>query len=148
MLNKMWDDIITFHNKFKIPPAELPTLDVAEGLMDFRVEFMQEEMNEFIDAVQIGDRVKAFDALLDLVYVAMGTAYICRFPWVQGWDAVHAANMLKRRVEHHSESKRGSKYDVVKPEGWVAPDRELELILELYEIQIRKSKLKFEEPIP
>lgn len=144
----MWSDIVTFHNKFEIPQAKTPTLNVAEGLMDFRVKFMKEELDEFVEALLVNDRVQAFDALLDLVYVAMGTAYICRFPWERGWQIVQEANVTKQRVKCAEDSKRGSKYDVVKPEGWVAPDRELELILELYEIQIRKSELKFEEPIP
>ena len=147
MANQMWDDIVYFHNKFKIPQSDVPSLKLDGDLMAFRTKFLEEEFREFVEAVNDNDRVKAFDALLDLVYVAMGTAYVCRFPWIQGWDTVQSANITKVRASHASESKRGSGFDVVKPEGWVAPDRELELILELYELQIKKSRLKLEETL-
>ena len=139
-MNQMWDDIVYFHNKFKIPQSDLPSVELDGELMEFRIKFLQEEFDEFVDAVEIGDRVKAFDALIDLVYVAMGTAYVCRFPWLLGWDVVQAANIAKTRVEHASESKRGSGYDVVKPEGWISPDRELGLIVDLYEAQLKRSQ--------
>lgn len=40
----------------------------------------------------------------------------------EAWDRVHRANMAKVRAERASDSKRGSSFDVVKPEGWQAPD--------------------------
>lgn len=141
MADKMWDDIVAFHNKFKLPQSELPSVALPDGLMEFRVKFLREELNEFVEAVDSNDTVKAFDALLDLVYVAMGTAYICRMPWVSGWEVVQAANMTKIRVAHAAESKRGSSYDVVKPVGWVAPDHELQCIIEIIEQRLKRSKL-------
>lgn len=140
-MDKMWDDIVHFHNKFNIPRSEFPSVELIDGLMEFRVRFLKEELEELIEAVNLGDRVKAFDALIDLVYVAMGTAYICNFPWKEGWFIVQSANLTKRAVRNESESKRGSRYDIIKPEGWVSPDRELSAIIELYEQRLRRSRI-------
>lgn len=114
-------DIKDFHEKFgndyKGKPRQLP-LD----LQDFRNRFLFEELNEYIEAVEDGDLAKQFDALVDLVYVAMGTAYLQGFPFNAGWMLVHAANMKKVRAVTEADSKRASTYDVVKPKDWVAPD--------------------------
>lgn len=91
--------------------------------MAFRIKFLEEELQEFKDAYAEGDHAGMFDALLDLVYVAHGTAHLQGYPWVQGWALVQAANMAKVRAQPDgSNSKRGSGWDVVKPEGWTAPD--------------------------
>ena len=57
------------------------------------------------------------DALVDLVYVALGTGVMMGLPWQQLWDDVHRANMGKVR----GVGKRGHAVDLVKPEGWVGP---------------------------
>lgn len=110
-----------FHIKYQLeysgPPRELP-----EDLQLFRVKFLAEELGEYIEAIQEKNLEKQFDALIDLVYVAVGTAYLQGFPFNKGFELVQAANMLKIRVNRESDSKRGSVYDVVKPEGWTAPD--------------------------
>lgn len=144
-MDKMWSDIVAFHNKFKVPQSEAPSIELVDGLLDFRLGFMREELDEFVEAVELNDHVKAFDALIDLVYVAMGTAYVCQFPWQDGWDVVHAANLTKRRVEHASESKRGSSYDIVKPEGWISPELELSAILTLHARRLKRSQLIVKE---
>lgn len=138
----MWDDIVRFHDTFGIPQAEIPDVMHDPEIMVFRLKFLHEELHEFETAVAEGNRVDAFDALLDLVYVAMGTAYICNFPWEDGWEHVQEANMLKRRVETSDESKRRSKYDVVKPDGWVAPNQALHAHLLFKEFEIRMAKFK------
>jgi len=58
------------------------------------------------------------DALADLVYVALGTAYKMGLPFDSIWQAVQAANM--RKVA--GPTKRGNKVDACKPEGWVGPE--------------------------
>ncbi len=64
---------------------------------------------------------KKFDALIDLVYVALGTAYLHGFPFDLGWRRVHEANMKKVRATNAAQSARNSTHDVVKPPGWTAP---------------------------
>lgn len=126
--NKLMNDIQDFHWKFKLPsspqPRQLP-LDMAS----FRIAFMEEELAEYIQAYNDCDLEGQFDALIDLVYVVLGTAHMQGLPFNEGWDRVHEANMKKMRAADASDSKRRSTYDVIKPEGWVAPDLS-DLILE------------------
>jgi hypothetical protein len=126
----MWQDIVDFHAKFGIPCAPTPSLlghnlgddrDPQE-MVDFRLKFLEEELQEFRDGVAAGDQAQCLDALVDLVYVAMGTARIMGMPWIPAWVAVQTANMQKVRAERAGDSKRGTSYDIVKPAGWIAPD--------------------------
>ena len=73
----------------------------------------------------------SIDGAVDLLYVLLGTvrflgyhanhAYLGRTVFEEAWNRVQAANMSKVRSTHSSQSKRGSVYDVVKPEGWQSP---------------------------
>ncbi len=66
------------------------------------------------------------DALIDLAYVLLGTAFLHRFPFNQGWERVQEANMAKVRADGKDDprSHRGHSADIVKPEGWKAPSFE------------------------
>lgn len=82
-----------------------------------RVQFLQEELNELVDAFMVHDLDGQADALIDLVYVAKGTAVMMGLPWEKLWDDVQRANMSKVR----GVGKRGHKVDLVKPPGWQGP---------------------------
>ena len=121
-------DMIEFHRKFQLeyigPPRQLPA-DIEE----FRAKFLREEADEYSEIVAKSplsrgqdDNAKQLDALVDIVYVALGTAYLHGYDFAEAWQRVHAANMAKVRAVDQSESKRGSTFDVIKPAGWVAPD--------------------------
>lgn len=125
-----FQDVQKFHAKFGVPVASSPTVPDNETF-EFRLKFMQEEINEFEAAyldlkVGVISEAQALhemaDALVDLVYVAMGTADMMGLPWDKLWDEVQRANMSKIRATDASQSKRGTALDVVKPEGWVAPN--------------------------
>lgn len=45
-----------------------------------------------------------------------------RWKFAAAWDRVHAANMAKERATCAEDSKHGSAQDIIKPEGWTAPD--------------------------
>jgi predicted HAD superfamily Cof-like phosphohydrolase len=113
----MIDDIAEFHEKFELaysgPPRKLPA-----DLGAFRIKFLEEELNEYCDALT---RVQELDALVDLVYVALGTAYLHGYNFEEAWRRVHGANMKKVRATHADQSTRDSTHDVVKPLGWQPP---------------------------
>lgn len=114
-------DIVEFHTKFQLQ-YEGPARLLDDNLSGFRQEFLHEELMEYGDGVDDQNLAKQFDALIDLVYVALGTAYLQGFDFREGWRRVHAANMQKVRAQKKEDSTRNSTHDVVKPEGWVAPD--------------------------
>jgi predicted HAD superfamily Cof-like phosphohydrolase len=125
----MFTDIIEFHQRFELNAPDVPQL-LDKDTADFRIDFMQEELHEFINAHNAGDLVKAADALADLTYVVLGTAYLMGLPFNDVWDSVHRANMTKVRAQSADESKRGSQLDVVKPEGFVPPDESIRMLLQ------------------
>ena len=116
----MVKDINAFGKKFNLPQTEGSEL-LDERLMAFRIAFMQEELDETLDAYQCEDIEAVFDGLLDLAYVVLGTAWMMNLPFEEGWQRVHHANMQKVRVDNVDESKRGSPYDLKKPDGWRPP---------------------------
>jgi predicted HAD superfamily Cof-like phosphohydrolase len=130
-------DIEDFHKKFDItyrgPPRYLP-----EDLLHFRLKFMAEELCEYASVLDVTKSLiqaalieksdarltllhDEFDALIDLVYVAIGTSHLQGFKFREGWARVHRANMAKRRATSSTDSTRGHIADVVKPEGWTPP---------------------------
>lgn len=112
----MMNDIREFYEHFGRgydgPPRELP-LD----LYLFRMRFMGEELGEYQDAYRDHDKVKQLDALVDLAYVVLGTAYLQGFDFDEAWRRVHIANMKKVIGTTH----RGEN-DISKPPGWKAAD--------------------------
>lgn len=123
-----YDDVKDFHLKFEVPTDESRQL----GLMpldevEYRAAFLGEELDEFKAACYAGDLPGAADALIDLVYVAKGTALLLGISpacWEELWADVQRANMAKERATSAADprSKRSHSLDVVKPAGWVGPD--------------------------
>jgi predicted HAD superfamily Cof-like phosphohydrolase len=114
-------DVGTFHKRFGLRAHEYGPGEMTDELLQFRLKFLKEELQEFEDASVIGDHAGMADALIDLVYVAMGTAHFFGYPWPELWDDVQSANMAKQRAQSSTESARGTAWDVIKPPGWVPP---------------------------
>lgn len=134
-------DIRDFHQKFGLE-YDGPPRPLDQEMSDFRVKFMQEELDEYRTAVYAGDLPKQFDALIDLIYVALGTSYLQGFPFAKGWAEVQAANMRKVRADEAGQSKRSSTLDVVKPVGWVGPDIDSIIEREIAIFEARKTGWK------
>lgn len=114
----MLRDVADFHELILNDYAKsVPSLVSAEYCLE-RVRFIHEELTELAEAANSGDIVGAADALADIVYVALGTAYKMGLPFEEIWAAVQSANMHKVA----GPTKRGNKVDAMKPEGWVGPE--------------------------
>ena len=89
---------------------------------------MLEELEEFVKGCEEQDLSQQADALVDLVYVALGTAIQMglTYAWPTLWADVQRANMDKVR----GVGKRGNLVDVIKPNGWVGP--QTSIILESF----------------
>jgi len=117
----MLKDVRDFHKKFKLKALKKPGFR-QEDLMEFRIKFITEEFEEFKNGYDADNLEVCFDALIDMVYVILGTAHLMGLPWEDGWDEVQRANMDKVRATKTMFDKRNSDYDVIKPEGWVPPN--------------------------
>jgi predicted HAD superfamily Cof-like phosphohydrolase len=129
-------DVMAFHEKFGITYEGKPRI-LPFDLAEFRMKFSDEEGAEYRDhagqglmAIAAGDNVEVthhleeiLDALVDKLYVDLGTVYLHGLSeaFYTAWVRVHRANMAKVRCENVADSTRGSTYDVIKPEGWLAP---------------------------
>jgi predicted HAD superfamily Cof-like phosphohydrolase len=127
-------DVGDFQQKFEIPRLRKPGF-LSHDEMKFRINFLKEELNEFIQAYGKADLEEALDALIDLEYVLLGTAILMGFAgppplgaktkrgtiWNAAWERVHKANMKKVKVTKIEDSKRESLLDIIKPEGWKPP---------------------------
>lgn len=109
-------NVTEFHRKFGHLSNDKPVHLTRRKLRE-RIEFLEEELEEFRRAVEAQDLAEQADALVDFVYVAMGTADMLGLPWDELWADVHRANMAKER----GVGKRGHLVDMIKPEGWIPP---------------------------
>ncbi len=149
-------DVGDFHAKFGLPTAgnTAPTV-LAPDVIVFRARFLLEELAEFFQAVGmvgpastlltmvkaldesfIGDDADlpaALDALCDLNYVSLGTAHLMGLPFDEAWAEVQRANMSKERATSADDPRntRPHALNVVKPEGWKAPDHEPAIVAAL-----------------
>ncbi len=103
-----------------LPIPEVPTLLSAER-RKFATTALNEEIDEFETALEDEDVLEAADALIDLIYFALGRLVEMGVPATGVMDEVQRANMDKERGEL---SKRPGSlgYDAIKPEGWTPPD--------------------------
>ena len=116
-----FQDVVDFHKKFQLPLNQDPML-LDPPLMDYRLKFLTEEFTEIVKGYHERDIHQVADGLVDLVYVAMGTAAMMGLPWEDLWNEVQRANMSKVRTPSANHSKRGNAFDVIKPSGWKQPD--------------------------
>ena len=120
----MFEDVAEFHRQILNQHDRAPQL-LDNKTTQARYQFMKEELYEFLESVAVDDIVGAADALADLVYVALGTAYLMGLPFNDIWDAVQRANMAKQP----GMTKRGMPNDAMKPEGWVGPEARIEAVI-------------------
>ena len=91
-----WVDLVRqWHEAFGVPVQAAPTFD--QKRVDLRLDLMEEEMTEFIDACNEEDSVKVLHEAADLIYVILGA--MLEFGLGQHLDAafreVARANMSK-----------------------------------------------------
>lgn len=105
------------HYGFREAVATLSPADM-KVLLEFRKNFLKEELNELDDAQSPEDAV---DALIDLIVVAIGTLDIFEIESQEAWRRVHEANMSKVVGVKPSRPNPLGLPDLIKPAGWTAP---------------------------
>lgn len=77
------------------PVPATPTVSIPYRVQEFRMRLLDEETDEFSEAVLARDIVEIADALADIVYVAVGTAISYGIPFDAVFAEVHRSNMTK-----------------------------------------------------
>jgi len=115
----MHEDTKELNEKF-LKLGYKPTYD--EVVMQQRIEFIEEEFTELVAAVYEDNQAEALDALVDIVVMAMGTAWAMSWDFETAWNKVHKANMEKYAVRGKADGNRIVICKLVKPPSWVHPD--------------------------
>tara|TARA_R100000742_G_C4254894_1_gene72887 strand:+ start:290 stop:913 length:624 start_codon:yes stop_codon:yes gene_type:complete len=134
----IYKDVIKFQKEIikAIPYNKIP--DKKE--MEFIQGTLDEEIDELVSAYHNKDYGEMGDALIDLIYFALGHAYRMGIPFETMWKEVHEANMNKKVAK----TVRGEK-DAEKPADWVAPNHNwIENMSDLFkdatQVQMKKDK--------
>lgn len=115
-MKKEWNDVRDFHDKFGHPVAERPVMIDKKRALS-RAKWMNEEVAEFLIADNIYEQA---DAMIDLMYFALGTMVEMGLEADELFDIVQQANMAKLWPDGkpHYNPKDGK---VIKPDTWEDP---------------------------
>ncbi|QXC00209.1 MULTISPECIES: pyrophosphohydrolase domain-containing protein [Aeromonas] len=118
-MNKEWDMVRDFHVAFSHPHKEQPNMLPAERVQA-RYKWMLEEIDEFVASETV---VEQADAMIDLIYFALGTLVEMGVRPDGLFKIVHDANMSK--LWENGEPRFNSDGKVIKPLSWVDPEHKL-----------------------
>jgi len=116
------NDIAIMHEHYNVHPVmEKMDKEKLKTFLQFRINFLQEELDEMKTAKSAEDVV---DALIDLCVVAIGTLDCFKVDSYKAWDEVLKANMNKEVGVKPERPNPLGLPDLIKPLGWVAPSHE------------------------
>ena len=125
-MSKDWvEDMAHMHEHYKVHDWVEKNKDNPElmkKLLKFRLDFLQEELNEAYGAMDADDAEEVVDAMIDLCVVAIGTLDIYRVDSHKAWNEILRANMAKEPGVKPSRPNPLGLPDLIKPEGWTGPD--------------------------
>jgi predicted HAD superfamily Cof-like phosphohydrolase len=118
-----FDEVGDFHRKFDLPGTGGDFCQpMTPSVLRYRTEFLEEELTEFKLASRTNDVAGMLDALVDIAWVAMGTAHYMGAPFNEAWAEVFKANMKKIIRPPDVEHPRGPTETICKPPDWVPPN--------------------------
>lgn len=124
-MSKDWvKDIHDMQTKYQTRDWVDQNSDKHIQFLNFRADFLQEELDETKRAIMAGDPEEIVDGLIDLCVVAIGTLDAFGVDSYKAWDEVLKANMAKQVGVKESRPNPLGMPDLIKPEGWKAPNHE------------------------
>ncbi len=121
-MSKDWvKDIYDMQTKYKTREWVENNPDKLREFLKFRIEFLQEELDETREAHIVKDPEEIVDGLIDLCVVAIGTLDAYGVDPYKAWDEVLKANMQKSVGKKSTRPNPLGVPDLVKPEDWEAP---------------------------
>ncbi len=134
-MKKEWEGVREFHDKFGHPcPDEVTMIDKGRALS--RGKWMMEEVGEFLIADDVYEQA---DAMIDLIYFALGTMVEMGLEADELFDIVQRANMAKLFPDGkpHYNPKDGK---VIKPEGWEDPAPKIRAYIDMIQQQKKTAQ--------
>jgi predicted HAD superfamily Cof-like phosphohydrolase len=92
-----------------------------QQFLNFRMSFLDEELNETKKAVRERNAEEIVDGLIDLCVVAIGTLDSMGIDSYDAWNKVLRANLQKKVGVKPERPNPLGLPDLIKPDGWKAP---------------------------
>ncbi len=121
-MRRQLEALVAFHRLMGVFVAPRPTAQLPPGVAAVRLALLEEELQEYREALAAGDLVAIADALTDLLYVLLGT-YVSHGLQDVAEDLfaeVHRSNMTKRCPDGEVRYREDGK--VLKPACYRPPD--------------------------
>ena len=118
-INEEYEMVKEFHKSFNHPYSDKPTL-INMNLAQKRYDWMKEEIDEFLEAVENRDIYEQADAMIDLIYFALGTLVVLGVTPAEVFKVVQNANMSKLWEDGKPRFREGDG-KVIKPPTWEDP---------------------------
>lgn len=115
-------DIMDMHKKFLVNDT-MKKLDAEKLLafLNFRYEFLLEELTEMKDGIDRADADLIVDSLIDLAVITLSTLDAFEINADVAWERVHSANMTKIPGVKASRPNKFGLPDLIKPPGFTSP---------------------------
>lgn len=110
------DDVNEFRKKFGLENSDKPSAFMSDKERILYISLIEEEVNELVNALVMGDIVEIADGGIDSIYVILGALSRCGITAQPIWDEIQKTNMAKDGGSTRNDGK------ILKPEGWVPPD--------------------------
>lgn len=118
-------DMREFHDKMGVNDVVRSlSPELLRKFMEFRLNFLQEELDEAKEALASGQADRAediVDAMIDLCVVAIGTLNAFDVHSDEAWERVWQANMQKEPGVNPNRPNPLGLPDMIKPAGWTSP---------------------------
>ena len=96
--------------------------DNLRRYLEFRIDFLREELDETDAALVSMDAEEIVDGLIDLCVVAIGTLDAFGVDPYKAWDEILRANLSKEVGVKPERPNPMGLPDLIKPEDWEGPD--------------------------
>jgi len=114
-------DIEDMQKKFLVREWVKKHPEYIKDFLQFRLEFLVEELGETLEASADSDPEEIVDGLIDICVVAIGNLLAFGIDAQKAWDVVLSANMKKVPGKKKERPNPYGLPDLMKPEGWKSP---------------------------
>lgn len=120
-MSKDWfQDMLSFDKHYNFDVSDFDA-EKLKMLLQFRIDFLKEELNELETANSTDNPEEIVDALIDLIVVATGTLTMFKIDGHKAWQEVYNANMNKKVGVKKERYNPFSLPDLIKPADWATP---------------------------
>ena len=119
----MINDIKKLNMHYKVHEfMKRATLSQKFQYLQFRANFIEEELTELYEAISVYNKEDIVDALIDIIVVSLGTLESFEVNIQEAWNEVLRANLDKEIGVNPTRENNGDLPDAIKPEGWIGPN--------------------------